>query len=422
MRVLFVNQYYWPDYAATAQQMSDLAEHLVEHGHDVTVVCSRGQYADGSGAPTPKRQTHRGVRIRRLSAPGFGKAGRFGRIIDYAGFHLLTGLWMLLFGWRYDVIVTLTTPPLIGLYATFVRWLSFGRVRHVCWVMDLHPDIEFELDMWSPRHPLYAALGWLNDLHLRHADACGVLGPCMGERLRDKRIGPDRIEVISVWNRAGDVEPMPAADSTLRREHGLTGKFVVMYSGNAGIIHHFDAVCQAMLTLKDDDRIRFLFVGSGRRLDEIRAFVDEHRLTNFLHLPYQPREQLGDSLAAGDVHLVTMRPRMQGTAVPCKTYGIMAAGRPILFVGPADADTAVQVREGDMGYVLDVADADELIRTIRKLADDPELVQHLGRRAHAQFLEHFERTTCCNQWMRLLERVTGHVPAGQPGAAEPSTR
>ncbi len=416
MRILFVNQYYWPDLAATAQQMSDLAEHLAARGHDVTVLCSRGQYADGSGTRTPRRQVHEGVHIRRLSAPGFGKSGRFGRVIDYAGFHLLTGLWMLLFGWRHRVIVTLTTPPLIGLYATLAKWLTLGRTRHVCWVMDLHPDIEFELGMWSRRHPLYATFGFLNDLHLRKANAVVALGPCMAERLRRKGIAGDRVQTISVWNRAGEVEPMAPDASTLRNDNGLSDRFVVMYSGNAGIIHHFDAVCEAMRRLDGDERVRFLFVGSGRRLAEIRGYVDEHQLGNFICLPYQPREMLGQSLAAGDVHLVTMRPRMQGTAVPCKTYGIMAAGRPVIFVGPADADTAVQVREADMGFVLDVDDADGLVAAIRKLADDPALVRRLGDNARSRFLEHFEKDVCCRRWADLLE---GHSADHRGGCHAP---
>jgi len=405
MRILFVNQYYWPDLAATAQQTADLAEHLVQRGHEVTVVCSRGAYADGSGTITPRREVHRGVRIRRLSAPGFAKRGRFGRIVDYAGFHLLTGLWMLAVAWRYDVVVTLTTPPLIGLYGTLVRGLTLGRTRHVCWVMDLHPDIEFELGMWSRRHPLYALFAWLNDLHLRRADAAVALGPRMAQRLRAKRVRAERLHVISVWNRAGEIEPMPASESFLRTEHDLDDRFVVMYSGNAGVIHHFEAVCEAMRRLADDPRIRFLFVGSGRRIGELAEFAEAHELDNFLCLPYQPRERLGQALAAGDVHLVTMRPRMQGTAVPCKTYGIMAAARPIVFIGPADADTADQVRDADMGYVLNVHDADGLVEVIRTLADDPQLARRLGDNARARFREQFEKEVCCEQWAALLESL-----------------
>lgn len=407
MRILLVNQFYWPDAAATAQQMADLAEWLVERGHEVTVYCSRGQYQAGSTRRAPRYQVHHGVKIRRLAIPSLGKKSFVARLLEYAGFHLLCGLRMGLAGWRYDAIVTLTTPPLIGLYATLVKWLTFGRTKHVCWSMDLHPDCEFALGMWSPRHPLYATLNWLNGLHFRKAHASVALGDCMAGRLRDKGVAADRCRVIGVWSRADQIEPRPLGSSPLAEEHGLAGKFVVMYSGNAGLAHTFDAVNEAMLRLKADDRIRFLFVGAGKRLDEVEAFAKQHELANFLRLPYFPREQLNDSLALGDVHLATLIRSMAGIAVPCKTYGIMAAGRAMLFVGPDESEIAQQVRAADCGYVIDPTDADALVARIRELADDRETCQRLGANGRAYMLAHHERQVCCDQWTKLLEEVTG---------------
>ena len=49
-KLLFVNQYYWPDHASTAQHLADLAEHLATRGHDVHVLCGQGAYKPG----TPK--------------------------------------------------------------------------------------------------------------------------------------------------------------------------------------------------------------------------------------------------------------------------------------------------------------------------------------------------------------------------------
>jgi len=405
VKILFVNQYYWPDMAATAQHLDDLCQMLARRGHEVHVICSRGQYDDGSGQPTPRRQVHGGVHIRRLKAPGFGKKSKLGRVMDYAGFHLLTGLWLLLFGWRFRVITTLTTPPLIGIYAMLLKWLSFGRVRHVTWAMDLHPDLEFDLGLWSPRHPLYATFGWLNNMHFRHATATVALGEAMADRMRRKRVKEDRLHVISVWNKAEEITPMPMGTSPLRAEHGLNDKFVVMYSGNAGIIHDFDAVCEAMKQLADDDRIVFLFVGGGRRLEQVQAFAQTNKLNNFMRLPYFPREQLDASLAMGDVHLVTFRKGMSGVAVPSKTYGVMAASRAVIYVGPDDSDTANHIRAGQCGHVFALDDADGLIATLRDLADDPTQAQRLGEAGRAYFLEHHEASVCCEQWATLLESV-----------------
>lgn len=408
MKVLFVNQFYYPDVAATAQIMADLAEHLVERGHEVHVLCSRGQYDDGSGRPTPRRELHRGVHIHRVTAPGFGKKHLVGRMLDYAGFHLLTGLRLLAVGWRYDAVVTLTTPPLIGLYGTAVKWLTLGRTRHVCWAMDLHPDCEFELGMWSRRHPLYRGFDGLNGLHFRKAHAAVVLGEAMADRLRAKGVADRRLHVIPVWSRSDRIDARPLGDSPLRAEHGLADRFVVMYSGNAGLIHSFDAVCEAMRRLDDDDRIRFLFVGGGRRLAEVEQFAREHGLSNLVTLPYFPRERLNDSLAMGDVHLVTLRQGMAGVAVPCKTYGIMAAGRAVIHIGPVAGETADHVREAGAGVVIPVEApdaADMLEATIRRLAAAPDEAAAMGRRGREKMQARFDRPVCCGQWTHLLESL-----------------
>jgi glycosyltransferase involved in cell wall biosynthesis len=94
---------------------------------------------------------------------------------------------------------------------------------------------------------------------------------------------------------------------------------------------------------------------------------------------------------------------MRGVAVPCKTYGIMAAARPVLFVGDPDADPGRQVRAGEAGYVIEPRDADALVNAIRELADDPEHARRLGRNGRAYFQRHHERAVCCRAWTDLLE-------------------
>ncbi|MBI1370460.1 MAG: glycosyltransferase [Planctomycetes bacterium] len=393
MKLLFVNQFYAPDFAATAQILADLAEHLASHGHEVHVLCSRGKYDDGTARPTPREETLNGVHVHRLSAPGFGKSNMLGRIVDYAAFHLLCGGWMLAHGDRFDAIVTLTTPPLIGLYATFVR------TKHICWAMDLHPDVEFELGIWSRKHPAWRFLHFLNALHFRRADATVALGEAMKDRLAEKGVERERIVVIPPWSRADQIRVIDAAASPLRRDQKLDGKFVVMYSGNAGLIHTFDAVRAAMRELANDPRFAFVFIGSGRRLEEITEPC--------LKLPYQPRDGLSETLGAADVHLVTLRNGMTGTAVPSKLYGIMAAGRAAIFLGPADADTALDLRAAESGFVLKGDDSAGLVAALRRLADNPAECEQLGRNARAAFEQSYEHQVCCEQFEGLLESVVG---------------
>jgi len=381
MKLLLVNQYYRPDLAATAQVLSDLCEHLAAAGHDVHVLCSRGKYDDGTGSSTrlPRRETMRGVHVHRVTATGFGKGSMLGRAVDYASFHLLTGLRMLLCNWRYDVVVTLTTPPLIGLYATVTQCVS--RHRHVCWVMDLHPDVEFELGVLRPTSFLGRAFRRLNRLELSRATRCVALGQCMKRRIADKGVDESRIDVIPVWSNI-DTDVDDADVAAMREQFNVRGKFVIMYSGNAGLIHSFEAVLDAAKRLGKDDRVAFLFVGGGRRFAEIEAFREQHGLSNIIIHPYVPADRLAATLRVGDVHLVTLRDGMQGAAVPSKLYGILAVGRPVLYVGPPQSDAAMTVTQHGTGVALPVtSDGEAVANAITHLRDEPDLRRDMAAAA-----------------------------------------
>ena len=425
MKLLFINQYYWPDTAATSQMMTDLCPRLVRSGHEVHVLCSQGQYARAPGSPeppgsslgnspanppgkpsattSPKYEIKDGVHIHRVRATGFGKKNMIGRILDYLSFHLIVGSHTLLTGFKYGAIITLTTPPLIGLYATIVKWIT--GTKHICWVMDLHPDCEFELGVFKRTALLPRILDYLNSMHFRQADRCVVLGSCMASRLKDKQVNPNRLFEIPVWgHQLQDADPTP-----LRNELGLTSKTIIMYSGNAGLIHTFDSLCQAALQLRDDDQYVFLFVGGGKRIDEITAFAQKENLTNIIIRNYFPREQLAQSLRLADAHLITLRDGMQGVAVPCKLYGIMAATKPSIFIGPQNCETANTLQKYDAGITLDTHDVPGLVDAIKSLNHTPDTWLTRGQNAYKGYQAEYNADHCAQKWFDLIYEIDPKV-------------
>ena len=404
--LLFVNQHYYPDFASTAQHLTDLAEHLDDDGFEVHVLCSAGHYLSGS-MDVPLEETHNGVHIHRVRATAFGRGSVLGRLTDYASFFLQV-LWRVLTGPRYDSVVTLTTPPLIALVGTIarlVRGQSYG-----IWSMDLHPDAEVAVGMLGPDQTLTRLLHTLNNWAYRRADFVVDLGPYMKRRLRDKGVADDRLRTIPVWNKKDEVYPIPDEENPLVNEVGLEDRFVIMYSGNAGLGHRFDEVLAAMKHFDGHPEIFFLFVGSGPRKKEIVAFAEERDLSNFRYMSYFPREQIKYSLSLADVHLLTLYNDMAGVAVPGKLYGILAAGKPVLMVGPEASDSGETILEHDVGTVVDPqgrADApDRLIEAIETLYANPERRAEMGDRGRRVFLDHFEQRVCCEQWAGLMERRT----------------
>ena len=175
MRVVLVNQYYAPAEAATAQLLSDLGEHLVREGHSVTVICSRRSYPDPS-LSYPAAETLGGVRIVRTWTTGFGRGTAVGRMVDYVGF-MVGAAARLLLERNVDVVVSLTTPPLVAT----VGWIAsrLRGARSICWVMDIYPELAFALGMLRRRSVAGRLLGVVGRATLLRSDAVVALGETM---------------------------------------------------------------------------------------------------------------------------------------------------------------------------------------------------------------------------------------------------
>lgn len=417
-RILFINQYYWPDHASTAQHLTDLAESMAERGYECHVLCSRGCYQPGEPKP-PAFEVREGVRIHRLPATSLGRRGTWARMTDYLSFYAGAVIKALLLP-RFDAVVTLTTPPIIGLIGTLLK--AIKGTPHAYWSMDLHPDASLALGRMSPTHPAVRMFSWLSGLVYRHADRVVVLGPYMADRIALKWVDVDRIETIPVWSRREQIYPIPRAANSMRKSLDLEDAFIAMYSGNLGLAHSFEEFLSAARGLRDRRDIVFLFVGGGPRLAEVKAAQERDNLTNVRILDYVPRSHLHVSLSMADVHLISMRPEMTGIVAPGKLYGVMAAGRAALFVGPEHCETADTIRFAGCGVTLAPGDADGLIAAITHLAADPSLARRMGERGRSAFLASYERNLCCNLWRKLLGELVERSSARVRPALAPSRR
>ena len=408
--ILFVNQHYWPDVAATGQQLTDLAEHLAANGFNVHVLAGAGGYDQGPRGDA-RAEVRNGVTIHRVRTTRFGRARHVGRIVDYASFY--AGALAHVVRRRYDVVVYLTTPPLLPVLGAAVRQLR--RTPYGVWSMDLHPDAEVALGMLEAESPLARALHAVNNWGYGRADFVVALGPHMARRIVEKGVSPERVHQVSVWGGRDEVQPIPPDENPLRAELGLDGKFVVMYSGNAGLAHRFQEVMGAMVELRDHPRVEFVFAGGGPRRAGLQAFAESNELPNVRFLDYFPRERLAEALSLADIHLLTLRTDMAGIAVPSKLFGAMAAARPTAVVAPAASEPADIVESNGIGVVVHPGEP-VLAGYIAYLAERPHEVARMGAEARRVFLDAYERDVCCGAWSQLIGQVVG-TPALRPAHA-----
>lgn len=432
MRILFVNQVYAPDVAASAQLLQDMAEHFAaaqsEDGqgkaHEVAVVASKSLYGK-TGASLPAYEEINGVRVRRVGAAWFGTRKIFGRSFDAVLFYL-AALWAAwrtrLPGGKPEVIVTLTSPPYIGLIGTLIRTIRRGRTRHVYWSMDLYPEVLTAAGVVRETSVLGRTMAWLNRHCMRRADRVVVVGRCMHDRVAGQGVAAEKIEIASVWPVSAPLDgPVPGPPSRYRATWELQDKFVVMYSGNLGMAHEAQTLCEAAKLLQHREDVVFVFAGGGRRRDEVSAFVRKHGLTNVVEKGYEPREHLEELLRLGDVHLISQDNGFTGVVVPCKLFGIMASGRGALYVGPPEAEVARVIADEDCGVVLPLGAAQDLADAIEAAADDPVRARGWGQRALDAARTHHSLADRTVRWERLLAGVVAEIPGQKAAPAAAAT-
>jgi colanic acid biosynthesis glycosyl transferase WcaI len=337
LKILLLNQTFYPDVVSTAQHLSDLASSLVERGHQVTVITGRRAY-DEPKRIFAARETWRGVHIIRVFSTRFGKAAKWRRAADFASF-IFSCCFRLLFLSRQDVVVALTTPPLISFAGAWRAKL--WRAKFCYWVMDMNPD-EAIAAGWLRKDSLAGKiLERMSRFSLRQAGSIVALDRFMRDRIAVKGISPDKIAVIPPWSHDNEVKFNAAGRDQFRREHGLENKFVIMYAGNHSPIHPLDTLLQAAEQLKNQESMAFCFIGGGQEFPRVKRWAEDWsnaengaRKAKILCLPYQPLARLSAMLSAADAHVVIMGNPFVGLVHPCKIYNILTIGAPLIYIGP----------------------------------------------------------------------------------------
>jgi glycosyltransferase involved in cell wall biosynthesis len=369
-KILLLNQFFWPDCSATSQILTDVANHVAAAGHSVTAVCSDSPAPDGDQGPPPP------VDIVRVSSFGFSRRP-LARVASYASF-LLGALHKSFFS-KADIVLTLTTPPLLAVVGTILK--KTRHVKHYIWEMDVYPDIVADLGLMNRGSLPMRLTGYIADWTRRNADGIIALGEDMKLRLMAHGIAAEKIYIAENWADSSAITPSPFPG----------GPVTIHYSGNLGLAHDIDTIARTMEALRSDPQFRFVFAGGGPQRAGLQAFCREREITNVAFKPYCARTQLGLSLAEGHVGLVTQKPEAIGTVVPSKTSGIMAAGRPLLYIGPRGAVPARIIEKFRCGWHIEPGNVTGLVTLLRSLAGCPSQIHEAGFRARNALLEHYDR-------------------------------
>ena len=403
MNVLYVTQFLARNSQAGANRVWDSARHLHQRGHKVQVLTSDVHYLeDRPSRIAPFRsqtEYHDGIAVRNVYTLGGFRRSTLRRIMGYGSF-LLFATWPAVRAPRLDVVIASVQPIFAGVVGVLAARLH--GARFVLEVRDVWPDAIVAVGMLRSG-VLIRALRRLEMWLYRAADSIIALTPGIKRNLVAKGVAAERIVVIP--NGFPDDLYATTYDSqAAKRELGLAGKFVVMYTGAFGRFNHLHIILQAARLLANRRDICFVLVGGGDQAPALKAYVEENQLPNVLFTGLKPRSSIPSLLAAADVCTMTIpKGDFWHLCLENKFFDYLASGRPIVAAVAGDqADVLLAARSG---IVVEPEDAHGLAEALLRLYHDPQLRQRMGENGRAYAYRHFRRRDLLRLHAETIERV-----------------
>ncbi len=413
--LLIISQTFVPDPASVGQHIADVAVEMAGRGYRVRVYTSARGYENPS-LKYPKFEILHGVEVHRLALASFGKKSIFLRILGTASF-MLQSIFLCLFTPNLAGIFFSTSPPLIGLAATIAH--KIRRVPIAYWAMDLNPDQLIAMGKLKPTDFTTKVLEKINKIILSNSNLIVALDRFMAARLRLRANIDHKMQIMPPWPHEGHLDPLLHDQNPFRAKHNLQNKFVIMYSGNHSPANPLRTLLDATLSFKNNPEIQFLFIGGGLGKKEVEQHIQDHHLTNVISLPYQPLADLRYSLSAADVHVVSLGEDMVGIVHPCKIYGAMTVGRPILFFGPRPSHVSDILDQNDIGLHVAQGNVPAAVDAINQFRGLPaSRLSEMGTLAQEVMQQSLSQDILCNRLCDYLEQSLGLKPAAVPALSE----
>jgi colanic acid biosynthesis glycosyl transferase WcaI len=377
-RIWIISELYYPEETSTGYFLTKIAEGLAKY-YPVKVLCSQPTYL-ARGLRAPSRERRNGVTVQRCPSTTLNKNMVVGKLIN-----VVTISFSILFASLFkikkgDSVIVVTNPPLLPFLVMIACKLR--KAKFLLLVHDVYPEVLFASKIIDPSSVLVRFLEWSTKLLYLEAERIIVLGRDMKDLVCRKASKlMNRMDIIPNWADLDQIFPNEGARDTFLKEFGLSGKFVIQYSGNIGRTHGFGCILESASRLAELQDIQFLFIGWGAKEPGLKRSVREKKLKNVKFLPPQPRGSLCRSLNSCDVALISLIEGMAGVSVPSRMYNILAAGKPIIAVVDEDSEVGRVVREEKVGWVIPPAQGDRITEVILEARANPDLLARMGIRA-----------------------------------------
>lgn len=359
-----VSELFYPDEVSTAQILTDIALKKVEN-KEVSVICGPFGYEKSYG--TQKKELDSRIKIHRIGLPALNKNKLFQRVLRLLLLTLKMSWAILVKVKKQDSVFLTTNPTFLIITISLLKKIKGFHLEIL--VHDVFPENLVPTGLIKKDSFKYRLLSKVYNNSYRKADRIIVLGEDMKELMQGK-IAPkiSRIDVVPNWS---DNDIHPIADFNMSEYLGvdLKDKIVLGFAGNLGrvqgVLEFID-----LFTRSGNPNIALVIIGDGALRSAIEDKIKNEQLQNVHYLGSRPRSEQNSFLNACHIGVVTLIDGMKGLGVPSKTYNLMAAGKPLFYIGDKGSEIHNYVKNYDCGWSFTWKEDEEILSTLKRLSLD----------------------------------------------------
>jgi glycosyltransferase involved in cell wall biosynthesis len=403
---IFTNHFFPEDF-----KVNDIAFELAKRGNEITVITAipdypQGKFYNGYSLFKRKREKVNGVLVYRLPIIPRGKGRRIEIIINYVSYFLSTLFFTFfsLYEKEYDVVfVHLTSPFFIGLPAVFLKRKQY--IPLVFWVLDLWPE------------SLSAAGGITNKFFLdtqkkmvqyvyNNCDRILISSQGYKKSICEKGNYTDKLVYFPNW--AEDVSKNSAIvdlDMIFPFSKFTNDDFILLFAGNMGEAQNLDSVMEAAKLTLENSKIKWVFIGDGRRRKQLIKKIKSYNLSDSVFFPGRyPLDSMPIFIQRADVLLVSLKDeRIFNLTVPAKLQFYMSQSKPVLAM--LNGDGAELINEAQCGIAVPSNDTLALQTAVERLFSmAKDELKDMGNNGKKYYEEHFQKKDRIDQLEAIINK------------------
>lgn len=396
--ILFLCQFFYPEYISSATLPYDTAVALKNAGYSVDVICGYPrEYSDAGNVPL--EETVDGIHIRRVKYIQADRKGKLGRLLNFFSFTFMVLLRLFSMA-KYRAVMVYSNPPILPVVAWLARRLFGTKLVFVAY--DLYPEIAVESGALRQGDIISRTMNRINEWVFRSADAVVALSEEMKTYILAHRpVAGEKVFVIPNWYR--DEGALACCRETNSFTAVVGDRMVVSYFGNMGTIQDMQTICDAIRLLKENPHVCFLIAGHGNKMPAVKEMVASEGIPNVFVYDFLKGDAFRDALQISDCAIVSIGEAFMGMCVPSKTYSYMMQGLPLIAImGPCDIVS--DVREG-AGIWVRNGDAENLAAEILALQAHPENRRKMAQRCRELYLEKYTTPICTGKYVEMFRQI-----------------